>query len=168
MIYHDFKLSVCEKHMCNCQIPNVRRHTFTYHLEEITVTLWWIDRNDLWLEFELSLDERDLWRGLGVEISLPHCLATGIWTLAPKAITRSKSRGTIVRYDALAPRPELLRSISPFYGTNQCSEDVLSALFCADTVFLKLSYSTLSKTETDYFAFLLKCCHLSRIWCFLE
>ena len=43
---------------------------------------------------------------------------------------------------------------------------ILSALFCADTVFLKLSYSTLSKTETDNFPFVLKSCHLSRIWCF--
>ena len=28
------------------------------------------------------------------DISLPHCLATGIWTLVPKVITGPKSRGT--------------------------------------------------------------------------
>ena len=28
--------SVFEKHMRNCQIPVVQRHTFMYHMEEIT------------------------------------------------------------------------------------------------------------------------------------
>ena len=32
--------------------------------------------------------------GLGADISLPQCLATGIWNLVPKAITGPKSRGT--------------------------------------------------------------------------
>ena len=32
--------------------------------------------------------------GLGADISLPQCLATGIWSLDPKAITGPKSRGT--------------------------------------------------------------------------
>ena len=47
--------------------------------------------------------------GLGADISLPHCLATGICNLdlAPKATSE---------YNALAPRPEVLRSISYFYG----------------------------------------------------
>ena len=31
--------------------------------------------------------------GLGADISLPHCLATGIWNLAPKATSGPKSRG---------------------------------------------------------------------------
>ena len=33
--------------------------------------------------------------GLGADFSLPHCLATGIRTFDPKAITGQKSRGTL-------------------------------------------------------------------------
>ena len=36
------------------------------------------------------------------------CLATGIWSLAPKATSGPKSRACFVRYDALAPRPKVL------------------------------------------------------------
>ena len=48
----------------------------------------------MYLLFKLEPSE---WKGsvsLGADISLPHCLATGIWTLAPKAITGPKSRET--------------------------------------------------------------------------
>ena len=38
----------------------------------------------------------------------PQCLKTGIWSLAHKSNHRAEISGNIVRYDALAPRPEVL------------------------------------------------------------
>ena len=65
--------------------------------------------------------------GLGVDISLPHCLATGIWTLAhPQSALQAESSGSIVRYDALAARPEVL-----LYWHFVCA--------CADSLKLKSS-----------------------------
>ena len=54
---------------------------------------------DIYAEITPYYNEPSGWKGsvtygLGADISLPHCLATGIWTLAPKAITGPKSRGT--------------------------------------------------------------------------
>ena len=51
-----------------------------------------------WICFMLQIDPSG-WKGsvsngLGTGISLPHCLATGIWNLAPKATAGPKSRGT--------------------------------------------------------------------------
>ena len=86
--------SVLKKHMRSCQIPFVPRHTFTYHMEEITATLWCIYRNELVVPTEPSGWKGSVTYGLGADISLPHCLATGIWTSAPKTITGPKSRGT--------------------------------------------------------------------------
>ena len=37
-----------------------------------------------------------------------QCLNTGIWSLAHKSNYRAEISGNIVRYDALAPRPEVL------------------------------------------------------------
>ena len=87
-------LCVLDMHMRNCQIPPLRRHTSTYHLEEMSGTLWYKYSNDLMLQIEPSGWKGPVTYGLGADISLPHCLATGIWTLAPKAITGPKSRGT--------------------------------------------------------------------------
>ena len=49
---------------------------------------------------------------LGADIFLPHCLATGIENLGPRAVTGPKSWGTLLGTDALAPRAEVLRSFS--------------------------------------------------------
>lgn len=51
LIIHDVRLSACEKHMRNYEMPTITRHTFTYllQLEEIT-----IHRNDLLLHIKLS------------------------------------------------------------------------------------------------------------------
>ena len=46
--------------------------------------------------------------GLGADLSLPPCLSVtiGIWTLVHKSDPRAEISGEIVRYDALAPRPQ--------------------------------------------------------------
>ena len=54
--------------------------------------------------------------GQGGDISFPYCLSTGIWNLAPKAITGPKCRGTSLGYNALALRPEALHSILGLCG----------------------------------------------------
>ena len=65
--------------------------------------------------------------GLGVHILLSHSLATGIWTLAhPKSALLAETSGSIVRYDALAARPEVL-----LYWHFVCA--------CADSLKLKSS-----------------------------
>ena len=46
--------------------------------------------------------------GLGPDISLSHCLETGIWGLAHKSDHRTEISGSILWYDALVPRPEIL------------------------------------------------------------
>ena len=50
--------------------------------------------------------------GLGADLSLPPCLSVtiGIRTLAHKSDLRAEISGSIVWYDALAPRPEVLLS----------------------------------------------------------
>ena len=50
-----------------------------------------------WSCFILQIDPSG-WKGsvsngLGADISLPHCLVTGFWNLAPKATSGPKSRG---------------------------------------------------------------------------
>ena len=95
--------------MCHCQICRMQRHKSMYHKEEITETLFHIFRNYYYLSFELSGWKGSVSYGLGADISLPHYLATAIWTLArPKRDLRPEISGSIVRYDALAPRPEVL------------------------------------------------------------
>ena len=39
LIIHDVRVSACEKHMRNCQMPTMKTHTFTFHLNELTGTL---------------------------------------------------------------------------------------------------------------------------------
>ena len=65
----------------------------TYHMEEITGTLLYIYRNCVILEIEPSGWKGSVPYGLGADISLPPCLATGIWNLVPKATSGPKSRG---------------------------------------------------------------------------
>ena len=67
--------------------------THTYHMEDITGLLLHIYRNCLLLQIEPSGWKGSVSYGLGADISLPPCLATGIWNLAPKATSGPKSRG---------------------------------------------------------------------------
>ena len=48
--------------------------------------------------------------GLGADLSLPACLSVtiGISTLAHKSDPRAEISGEIVRYDALAPRTQVV------------------------------------------------------------
>ena len=96
-----------------------------YHMEERTRTLFYI-----YVAYYHSMIELRRWKGsvtygLGADISLPHCLATGIWNLAHKSDLRAEISGSIVWYDVLAPRPEVLFSWYLVYA-------------CADTTELNL------------------------------
>jgi len=62
-------------------------------MKEITRALLHIYRNCYYLRSELSEWKGSVTHGLGADISLPPCLATGIWNLAPKATSGPKSRG---------------------------------------------------------------------------
>ena len=93
IIVLNFGLRVFEGHMRNCQMPTVSGNTFVYRMEEITSTLWYIYWNDPLLQIEPSGWKGSVTYGLGADISLPPCLATGIWNLAPKATSGPKSRG---------------------------------------------------------------------------
>ena len=66
---------------------------WTYHMEEITVTLLYIYRICSMLDTDPSGWKGSVPYGLGADISLPPCLATGIWNLVPKATSGPKSRG---------------------------------------------------------------------------
>ena len=89
------------------------RHNWMYHKEEKTRTLCYICRNWYYLRIELSGWKGSVTYGLGADLSLPQCLSatTGIWTLTHKSDLRAEISGSIVRYGALAPRPEVLLSL---------------------------------------------------------
>ena len=72
----------------------------------------------MWIE--LSGWKGSVTYGLGADLSLPQCLSvtTGIWTLTQKSDLRAEISGSIVRYDALAPRPEVLLS---WYSVCACA-----------------------------------------------
>ena len=89
-------------------VQYVPRHKWSYQMEEISRTLIYIYRNCSYLGIELSGWKGSVTRGLGADISLPPCLATGIWTSTHKSDLRAEISGSIVWYDALAPRPEVL------------------------------------------------------------
>ena len=93
LIVFNLRLVVFEKHMRNFWIPTVPWYTFTYHLEEVTGNLWHIYGNDAKLQIEPSGWKGFVTYGLGADTSLPPCLATGIWTLVPKATSEPKYRG---------------------------------------------------------------------------
>ena len=75
----------------HAQLSNT--NCITYHMQEITSSLLHIYRNCWLLQIEPSGWKGSVQYGLGADISLPHCLATGIWTLVPKATSGPKSRG---------------------------------------------------------------------------
>ena len=66
---------------------------WTYHMEEITGTILFIYRNCFIVGIDPSGWKGSVSYGLGADISLPPCLATGIWNLVPKATSEPKSRG---------------------------------------------------------------------------
>ena len=65
----------------------------TYHMEGLTGKLLYIYRSCFILGIEPSGWKGSVLYGLGADISLPPCLATGIWNLVPKATSGPKSRG---------------------------------------------------------------------------
>ena len=69
------------------------------------------------------VDERDMSEA-DVSLTL-NCLATCIWTLAPRAISGSKTRGTSLD-TTVWPHVQVLRSFSYFYANR-----VIWALFCS-------------------------------------
>ena len=83
-----------------------------YHMEKISRRLLYIYRNWYYLWIELSGWMGSVSYGLGADLSLPPCLSAtiGIWTLTHKSDPRAEISGSIVWYDALAPRPEVLLS----------------------------------------------------------
>ena len=88
-------------------------HTWASHEEEITgkllCTLLYITNRSEWME------------GICLEWSRgrhfsPSLLGGRYQKLGSKSHLRAEISGSIVWYDALAPRPEVLRSISSFFG----------------------------------------------------
>ena len=125
LIIYNIRLSACEEHMRNCQMSTITRHTFTYQLETIIATPWCIHRNGLLLQIELSGCEGYVKCAQGADVSLTYCLATSIWTIAPKAISGSKTRGTSLG-TTVWPHVQVLRSFSSFYANS-----MIWALFCS-------------------------------------
>ena len=75
--------------------------------------------------------------------SLPHYLTTGIWNLAPKAITGPKSRGTSFG-------TTLWRHVQRYYAHFPLSIQIMCCgcfFFCVGTIFVKISSSTASKNR---------------------
>ena len=67
--------------------------TCSYHMEEVACKVLHIYRSCSLLEIDPRGWKGSVLYGLGVDASLPHCLATGSWNLAPKATSGPKSRG---------------------------------------------------------------------------
>ena len=90
----------------HARLPNTYR--FTYHLEGITGTLWYIylDVIVIWNWTEWMKGICHVWsRGRHFSPSLP---GDRYLNLGSKSDHRAEISGNIVRYDALAPRPEVL------------------------------------------------------------
>ena len=85
-------------------------------MEELIGTLLYIYRNCFMLEIDPSGWKGSVPYGLGADISLPLSLPGDRYLkLGSKSDLRAEITGSIVRYEALAPRPEVLRSISCVY-----------------------------------------------------
>ena len=91
-----------------------------YHMKETSRKLCYIFRNCHKIWIELSGWKGSVTYGLGADLSLPQCLSvtTGIWNLTHKSDLRAEISGSIVRYDALAQRPEVLLS---WYSVCACA-----------------------------------------------
>ena len=68
-------------------------HTCASHMEEISGKFLHIYWSCFMLEIDPSGWKGSVPYGLGADISLRHCLATGIWNLVPRATSGPKSRG---------------------------------------------------------------------------
>ena len=100
----------CNKLFCKSACVIVK---FTSYHDTLERTTWRkrIEQCSIYVEIASTYESNRMdERGLGADISLPHCLATGIWNLAHKSDHRAEISGKIVWYDALAPRPEVLLS----------------------------------------------------------
>ena len=89
-------------------------------MKETSRKLFYKFRNCYKIWNELSGWKGSVTYGLGADLSLPQCLSvtTGIWTLTHKSDLRAEISGSIVWYDALAPRPEVLLS---WYSVCACA-----------------------------------------------
>ena len=89
-------------------------------MKETSRKLFYIFRNCYKIWNELSGWKGSVTYGLGADLSLSQCLSvtTGIWTLTHKSDLRVEISGSIVWYDALAPRPEVLLS---WYSVCACA-----------------------------------------------
>ena len=101
-------------------------YNWAYHMDKISRRLFYKYRNWYHVWVELSGWTGSVSHGLGADLSLPPCLSVtiGIWTLAHKSDPRAEISGEIVRYDALAPRPEVLLSwcfVCACAGPSYCS-----------------------------------------------
>ena len=98
----------------------IKTLTCMYHMKEASRKLCYIFRNCYKIWIELSGWKGSVTYGLGADLSLPQCLSvtTGIWTLTHKSDLRAEISGSIVWYDALAPRPEVLLS---WYSVCACA-----------------------------------------------
>ena len=103
----------------------------------IFISKWRITTN--WTEWMKGIG-RTWSRGRHFSPSLP---GDRYLNLGSKSDHRAEIFGNIVRYDALAPRPEVLRLFSSLYAN---IFGVLGILFCAGANFRKLIYSIPSKT----------------------
>ena len=119
-------------------MSTITRHTFTYQLETIIATPWCIHRNGLFLQIELSAFEGYVRCAQGADVSLTYCLVTSVWTIAPKAISGSKPRGTSLG-TTVWPHVQVLRSFSSFYANS-----MIWALFCS----LEQKTKTTTKKQT--------------------
>ena len=78
-----------QDHMRNCHIYTLVRPTWKKHMKGKFVHIY---RNCFMLQTDPRGWKGSVSNGLGADISLPHCLATGIWNLVPKATSGPKSR----------------------------------------------------------------------------
>ena len=85
-------------------------HLYVPYMEETTGALRSINRNYWLSEIEPSGRKGSVTYGLGADISLPPSQPGDRYLkLGSKSDHRAEISGNIVWYDALAPRPEVLR-----------------------------------------------------------
>ena len=84
---------VQQERMRKCQILTPPENTCMYHKEKLAGIILHIYRIYLIHRTDSSGWKGSVSHGLGADISLPPCLATGIWNLGPKATPGPKSWG---------------------------------------------------------------------------
>ena len=93
------------------RICHIYSLTCAYHMEEVTYKVLHIYGSCFILKIDPSGWKGSVLYGLGADISLPHCLATGIWNLSPKANFGPKSRGASF---CKTPWPHVQRNCAQF------------------------------------------------------